>query len=99
VKGFKMKVENFYNKNQFVIYGDGSITFQSYDSTIAIIKNNKITLGLHWDYSNTTLKHLYLFLNDYYYSLYQKIMNSNNKRKAIQKMIDNNLINYNESMV
>lgn len=93
-----MKVEQFYNRNQFVIFGNGSVTFQSYNSMIAKIDKNGLTLGSHWDYSNTTLKHLYLFLNDYDYSLYSKIENSKNKRKDIQKMIDNGQINYNENM-
>ncbi len=95
-----MKVEQFYNKNQFVLYGENEIVFQSYKSTIARLeKNDILVLGLHWDYSNTTLKHLYLFLKDYHCSLYQEIATSNNKRQAIQKMIDSKIIAYNESMV
>ena len=35
-----MKVENFYNKNQFIIFGgDAIVTFQSYNSIIAKIDN------------------------------------------------------------
>ena len=61
-----MKVEKFYNKNQFIIRGEGKTVFQSYQSEIAEIdKNGNLTLGIDWDYSRTTLKHLYLFLNNY----------------------------------
>lgn len=100
-----MKVEQFYNKNQFRIYGDGKNIFQSYNSTIAIIENNQLTLGRDWDYSRTTLKHLYYFLNDYMYGLnwelretIQEALRSNNTKKAIQKLIDNNIIKYNGNL-
>lgn len=99
-----MKVEQFYNKNQFRIYGEGKNIFQSYDSTIAIIEEGMLILGLHWDYSKTTLKHLYMFLSDYYFEIdnynhISKALHSNNKRKAIQNLIDNNIIVYDESLI
>ncbi len=99
-----MKTRQFYNKNQFLIESEEKIVFQSYDSVIAIIdktKNeNSLTLGIDWDCSNTTRKHLYLFLKDYYYlTVYSKIENSNNKREAIQELINNGFINYDENLV
>ena len=99
-----MKVEQFYNKNQFRIYGEGKNIFQSYDSTIAIIEKGMLILGLHWDYSKTTLKHLYLFLNNYYFGIDNKkyiyeALHSNNKRKAIQNLIDNNIIVYDKDLI
>lgn len=96
-----MKVEQFYNKNQFVIFGgDAIITFQSYNSIIASIdKNGTLNLGNDWDYSKTTLKHLYLFLIDYQYmtqdytkKLIDNILNAKNKKQYIQKLIDNDKI-------
>ena len=93
------KIEQFYNKNQFIIYDNKSIIFQSYTSTIAKINKTKKTLTLYadWDYSNTTRKHLYLFLNDYG-RLINYITNdinyTNNKRAYIQKLIDNKIIKY-----
>ena len=96
-----MKVEQFYNKNQFIIFGgDALATFQSYNSTIASIDNRgTLNLGNDWDYSKTTLKHLYLFLNDYKYmtqdytkKLIDNILNAKNKRQYIQKLIDNDEI-------
>lgn len=96
-----MKVEQFYNKNQFIIFGgDAIVTFQSYQSTIANF-DEKGTLNLFddWNYSKTTLKHLYLFLEDYKNfasdftkNLIDKVLKSTNKRQAIQKLIDDELI-------
>lgn len=97
-----MKVENFYNKNQFIIFGgDAMVTFQSYNSIIAKIdKNGTLFLGNDWNYSKTTLKHLYLFINDYFSSLgnfTQKLFgheftNSKNKKAYIQNLINNEQI-------
>lgn len=97
-----MKVQQFYNKNQFIIYGgDAIVTFQSYNSIIAKIdKNGTFWLGNDWNYSKTTLKHLYLFINDYFNLLgdfMQKLFGyefntSQNKKSYIQKLIDNGKI-------
>lgn len=96
-----MKVEQFYNKNQFIIFGgDAMVTFQSYNSIIANIDNRgTLNLGNDWDYSKTTLKHLYLFLDDYKYmtqdytkKLIDNILNAKNKKQYIQKLIDNDEI-------
>lgn len=96
-----MKVEQFYNKNQFIIFGgDAMVTFQSYNSIIANIDNRgTLNFGNDWNYSKTTLKHLYLFLNDYKYmtqdytkTLIDNILNSKNKKQYIQKLIDNDEI-------
>lgn len=97
-----MKIYNLENKNQFVILGNnGEIEFQSYNSLIARIeKNGTLELSSRWDYSRTTLKHLYIFLEKYLYNLddfIQKdikniLLNSKNKKRDIQKLIDNNKI-------
>ena len=51
--------------NQFVIYYKNQKTFQSYDSIIAIVENNKITLDKYtWDYSTTTGKYRNQFLGE-----------------------------------
>jgi len=100
-----MKVEQFYNKNQFIMHGEGKIIFQSYNSTIAIYQNGILTLGRHWDYSTTTSKHLYLFISDYVniltdggYSLKSELRNSTNKRKIINNLIEKNIIVYDERL-
>lgn len=98
-----MKVQQFYNKNQFVITDGATIAFQSYDSTIAQIKNGVLVLGEDWDYSKTTLKHLYLFLTDYRNNIdgyqYGQIFHhagglemSKNKRQFLQNLIDKKTI-------
>ena len=53
--------------NQFVIVGEQGVYFQSYDSVIAQknYSDGKIYLSPSWDFSKTTLKHLYIFLRDY----------------------------------
>lgn len=101
-----MKVEQFYNKNQFIIYGKGETIFQSYNSTIAIIKNGVLTFGDDWNYSKTTMKHLYLFLEDYSNQITDEkqqqviytLWKENNKRKALQKAIDENIIVVSEEL-
>lgn len=98
-----MKIYNLENKNQFVILGNnGEIEFQSYDSLIARInKNGTLTLSSRWDYSRTTLKHLYIFLDKYFCNIdnyMQKELKDvlygkcSNKRASIQKLIDNKKI-------
>ena len=53
--------------NQFVIYADGKVIFQSYNSIIAVVDkaNKSIELGSDWDYSVTTGKHRNIFFRDY----------------------------------
>ena len=94
------KVEQFKNKNQFRIYGEGENNLQSYDSLVVNIKldnYNKqiITLGRDWDYSNTTRKHVYLFLEEY---TNINFFGVNNKRKFVDYLIDNKTIKYDEEM-
>lgn len=92
-----MKVKQFYNKNQFIFDSGDIIEFQSYDSTIAHYNkwDNTFVLGRDWNYSNTTRKHLYLFINEFvdiqelYFLDEQK-----NKREYIQKLIDKKIIKF-----
>jgi len=83
----KMKVRNIINKNgnavpnQFIIKGgEYYATFQSYDSTVAIFSGHGLELGKNWDYSNTTMRHLYNFFQEYQIPLH----NSKEVRKAIK---------------
>lgn len=61
-----MSFTNFIHKNQFLITERNGkrISFKSYDSMCAVVDTDKntITLGCDWDYSTTTLRHLYRFL-------------------------------------
>lgn len=90
-------------KNQNVLIDKGVVIFFSYGTKIAQIsdeKNDNLTFTTSWHYSQTTLKYLYLFLNEYKYNLsndiYQKVLNaldSNNKKASFQKLINNRIIN------
>lgn len=86
-----MKVQQLINSrgnataNQFIITDGNTITFQSYNSIIAVMKNYpqlNITFGRDWDYSRTTMKHLNTFLKDY---CNLDIQGANNIRKAIKR--------------
>lgn len=74
--------------NQFVIEGDGTTTFQSYDSTIAVIDWNEHTvkIGEDWNYSNTTSKYRNAFFDNNYF---REIKDTNNIKK-IMKEVDKN---------
>lgn len=54
--------------NQFVIRTKKATYFQSYNSVVCKLDGINIILSNNWDYSNTTRKHLYMFLrqNGYY---------------------------------
>ena len=94
---------NTLKTNQIVITDKGESTFISYGAEIARIntnkKNNNLVFTNYWDYSKTTLKYLYQFLNDYKSDLsnniYTNILNalkSNNKKQAFSKLIKNKII-------
>lgn len=89
------KVEQYVHANQFHLYGEGEDCLQSYNSLVVKISNGKITLGCDWDYSTTTSKHVYQFLEDYanFYIPYGK-----NKREYIRKAIQNGEIDYDATM-
>ena len=60
-----MKVENMTSNkgnkiaNQFIIYDDDKVYFQSYNTKIAMIQDHYIELDAkYWNYSKTTSKYL-----------------------------------------
>lgn len=64
-----MKAEQFNGaKNQFIIYGEDGVYFQSYNSIIVFkpyAYESKTQLDeYYWDYSKTTGKYRNLFLNE-----------------------------------
>lgn len=68
--------------NQIVIKTAKAVYFQSYDSVVCKLDGINIVLSSDWDYSNTTRKHLYIFLRQNgYYSL----SSAKDIRKAIEK--------------
>lgn len=85
-----MKIKQFYHQNQFVIFNTDEIVFQSYNSTIAKYNTTTrtLTLGNDWDYSVTTSKHLYMFIEDYVDDCkIWEVREATNKRKFIQNLI------------
>ena len=101
-----MKVEQFMNRNQFHLYGEGVDILQSYDSKVVEIRLMEdgvgylVTLGRDWDYSTTTSKHVYAFLEKYLpYGFgidFRKA--KGNKRKYLQSKIDDHTIGYDANM-
>ena len=69
--------------NQFIINTKKATYFQSYRSVVCRLSHDgKITLSQDWDYSNTTRKHLYMFLRRCgYYGL----SSAKDIRKAIKE--------------
>jgi hypothetical protein len=65
-----MQVQNMVSRkgnkvaNQFEIYGNGYIVFQSYSTVIAVIKERTLYVDKAY-YSNTTSKYLNIFKNDH----------------------------------
>ena len=89
----KARVEQHEHANQFIIFVNDGIVFQSYDSNIAFIDNKgRVLLGHYWDYSATTRKHLYSFLRKY--SKYVTI----NSKKEVEKLIKSGEIVYNPDL-
>lgn len=82
--GVKQLINNRGNAaaNQFIIETKDATYFQSYNSIIAKIdKDNKLTVSSKWDYSKTTMKHLYIFLTNYGYG---DCVGAKYMRKAIE---------------
>lgn len=97
-----IKVENFYNKNQFLIREEKKVILQSYNSIVAIWDSyrGKLTLGKNWDYSNTTAKHLYLFISNFVNNLeIAEVGKHQNKKAYINKLIKKNIIEYNVNLI
>lgn len=67
--------------NQFVITANGATYFQSYQSVVAKIQNGNVYVSTNWDFSNTTRKHLYIFLAQNGHS---HLCSAKDMRKAIK---------------
>jgi hypothetical protein len=103
IKKMYMKVENMETNegraipNQFIIKRDGETCFQSYHSLIAIWDGDKLTLGKDWDYSVTTSKYLYRFIDEYCYKI-SHLLPDKGKRAAVNKLIESGDIIYDPNM-
>lgn len=90
----KTRVIQLENKNQFVIYNDDAIVFQSYRTLIAMwsYKEQKLYINWnYWDYSKTTSKHLKIFINEYTKYTYD------NKNQFLKLLLsDDSILLFNE---
>lgn len=102
-----MKVKQFKNKNQFYIELDnGNIYLQSYESIVAEWddERERLYLGADWCYSRTTLKHLYLFIeeldvyDDNVRAVQEALRTSENKKQALHKCLKKGLIGFNDCL-
>lgn len=89
--------------NQTILENDKITKFFSYNTLIATINKNKQNNNLeftnYWNYSQTTLKYLYQFLEMYKSRLanniYTKVINAldcTNKKASLQTLIDAKII-------
>lgn len=89
--------------NAYVIdnFETNEVTLQSYNSVVAVYDKDSdiLTLGKHWDYSVTTLKHVYQFIEEYLLNPPYELINSRTKKRSIEKLIENGTIFYNENLV
>ena len=103
-----MKVEQFYNRNQFHIWDTTKAVdyLQSYNSLVVKVEIDTtqeigqksryiITLGRDWDYSTTTSKHVYLFLEEYGGINFDGVKN---KRQYVNRLIQDGFIREDWSM-
>ena len=97
-----MKVREM-KRNAYVIenFETQEVILQSYNSTVAILDRESgiVTLGRHWDYSVTTLKHVYQFLEEYSPSMPYALCESRTKKRSIEKLIKHNYVFYDPELV
>jgi len=59
------RVEQFKHANQFIIHAPGVVALQSYASEVARVDGvGGLSLGGDWDYSPTTRRHVYAFIEE-----------------------------------
>ena len=78
------KIKQFYVKNQFINESDNVVIFQSYDSVIASYDKKARVLTLdayYWDYSRTTSRYLYRFINEYCFNVFCRDIHSKKASK------------------
>lgn len=104
IGGFEMKVEQYKHANQYHIYNHTPPIkvdcLQSYNSLVVKVityteHELEIILGRDWDYSTTTSKHVYEFLEEYGISF----DGVTNKRKYVNNLIAEGVIKYDPEMI
>ena len=97
-----MKVKEI-SRNAYIIrdFEKHVVILQSYDSKVAVVKYEEqrtvVTLGKHWDYSVTTLKHVHKFLEEFAPNVEMNIKRT--KKNAIEEQIKLGNIIYDKKMV
>ena len=95
-----MNIKQLQN-NQIIIKDGTKTTFFSYNAQIATIQNGVLSFTNQWNYSKTTLKYLYKFLeeereelNILYKELlsYNKYFINKNKKQYLQNLINDKMI-------
>ena len=86
--------------NQFVIQVNDDIFFQSYDSTIAKIGEDGVTLGADYNYSVTTSKYLKKFLKEYAYNIWYRMQSTGGKSVCdiCRRSIDSGIVKYDNNL-
>lgn len=92
-------VTQFHNKNQFLITDEHfGYELQSYESKVAFFDRPRDCLVLYkdWNYSKTTMKHVYLFIEQFcpHLTWYKIYTICKNKHACIQNLIDKGYIEY-----
>ncbi len=87
-----METVTRYNNNNLIFKDSKYLYLISYNSVIAKYDklSDKLTLFKNWDFSSTTTKYLYRFINFYYYDL----TTIQNKKALIIEWIKNKKITY-----
>lgn len=97
-----MKVHEM-SRNAYIIrnFETGETYLQSYNSTVAVYDEEAgiVTLGRHWNYSVTTLKHVYHFLEEYIPTVMDKFTSSRTKKRSIELLIKENHIFYDPELI
>lgn len=97
-----MKVHEM-SRNAYIIdnFETEEVILQSYNSKVAVYDKecDILTLGRHWDYSVTTLKHVYRFLEEYIPTVMDKLATSRTKKRSIETLIAQGAVFYNPEMV
>lgn len=79
--------------NMVVVRSTDGLTLFSYDTKVANWYGDTLTLSQYWDYSNTTLKHLYCFIEEYVFNgVVREILYKSNKKAYVNKLIEDDLV-------
>lgn len=64
--------KSFYNKAKVYVLGNGELVLESYNSLVAVFKNNTLEVFGEWECSQTTLRHVKEFARQNHVFVNQK---------------------------